>query len=169
MEFVKDQALGDMASNVAFLLARAQGRNPMEIAAELVGRLTGRADFEKVTVGGRGFVNFTISRDWLIEGLRDAMTPDFGRSAAGRGEKLLVEYVSANPTGPLNVVNAGPPRSVRPWWLYSDSRAMMPAANTTLTTAATRLSSLETRSRPEWRNRRARRSPYLRAAIPEST
>jgi len=106
IEFVKDPKLGDIASNVAFLLARLQGRSPETIAQELVGRLAGKPEFARVTKGGRGFVNFTISDSWLAEGVQACMASDFGRSAAGRGVRVNVEYVSANPTGPLNVVNA---------------------------------------------------------------
>jgi arginyl-tRNA synthetase len=106
IQFVKDAKFGDVASNIAFLLAREQGGDAATIARGVVDRLAGLPDFAQVSVGGRGFVNLTISDAWLQEGLKEASLPDFGRSAFGQGSRILVEYVSANPTGPLNVVNA---------------------------------------------------------------
>jgi arginyl-tRNA synthetase len=106
LEFVKDPKHGDVASNVAFLLARAQGRDPAGIAGELAGKLSGRPEFSQVNVGGRGFINFTIADPWLVQGIQAAASPDFGRSTLGQGSRVLVEYVSANPTGPLVIANA---------------------------------------------------------------
>jgi arginyl-tRNA synthetase len=106
IEFVRDPSLGDVASNVAFLLAKTQGRSPTAIARELAGRLAGGPEFDRVTVGGRGFLNFTMSDDWLRQGIVAAARPDFGRGQFGQGCRVLVEYISANPTGPLNIVNA---------------------------------------------------------------
>jgi arginyl-tRNA synthetase len=106
VEFVKDPKMGDIASNVAFLLAKERGQIPGAIAQELADQLNGIPEFRQVIVGGRGFLNFAISDYWLTAGILLAGQPDFGRSDSGAGRRVLVEFISANPTGPLNVVNA---------------------------------------------------------------
>jgi arginyl-tRNA synthetase len=106
IEFVKDPKFGDAASNIAFGLARVRHQSPRAIAEELVPQFAGLPEFERVEVGGSGFLNFFLSDACLLETIARAGRPDFGRSDFGRGQRINVEYVSANPTGPLNVVNA---------------------------------------------------------------
>jgi arginyl-tRNA synthetase len=106
VEFVKDPKFGDVASNIAFFLARTRRQSPKAIAEELVPQLAGLPEFTQVTVGGNGFLNFALADSWLAEGIQAAAEPDFGRSCFGAGRRVNVEYVSANPTGPLNVANA---------------------------------------------------------------
>lgn len=96
---------GDLATNVA--LTMAGDGNPRAIAEALVERLPPSELVQSVTVAGPGFINVKLSPVWLHDVVRRAATPDagFGRSAAGRGQRVNVEYVSANPTGPINVVS----------------------------------------------------------------
>uniref|UniRef100_A0A7C6EC47 Arginine--tRNA ligase n=1 Tax=candidate division WOR-3 bacterium TaxID=2052148 RepID=A0A7C6EC47_UNCW3 len=106
IELIKDESWGDFASNLPFILAQEKKVSAKLLAEELAKKLVSYPDFAQVLVGGNGFLNFTISDKLLQEGLRIASDEDFGKSEVGRGEKILLEYVSANPTGPLNVVQA---------------------------------------------------------------
>ncbi len=97
---------GDWASNVALTLAKPLGRPPRQIAEEIVQRLDRDAAGVSATeVAGPGFINFRLSRDYLDRGLAEIVSrgADFGRSEAGRGQRVNVEFVSANPTGPLHI------------------------------------------------------------------
>ena len=94
---------GDWATNVA--LQAAKGTNPRPIAQALIERLPESDLVERVEVAGPGFMNFHLSPRWLHDVVRRAATDDtFGRIAPGNGRKINVEYVSANPTGPMTVV-----------------------------------------------------------------
>ncbi|MEO0076712.1 MAG: arginine--tRNA ligase [candidate division WOR-3 bacterium] len=104
--FILDSKFGDYASNVAFLLAQKHQRSAIEIANELAAKLKEFDFFSAVSVAGKGFINFTISEKVLIEELKQAALVNYGRLDIGKGKKILVEYISANPTGPLNVVQA---------------------------------------------------------------
>jgi arginyl-tRNA synthetase len=96
---------GDWASNVA--LEAAGGRNPRALAEQIVERLPKSPLIERVEVAGPGFLNFHLSPKWLHDVVRRAADrPElFARSNAGAGERVNVEYVSSNPTGPINVVS----------------------------------------------------------------
>lgn len=97
---------GDLATNVAMTLARTLGRAPRGIAEELIERLDlERASVRSAEIAGPGFINFRLSSDYLFDGLativRDADA--YGRSSDGAGRPAMVEFVSANPTGPLHI------------------------------------------------------------------
>jgi arginyl-tRNA synthetase len=96
---------GDWATNVA--LHSATRGNPRSLAEAIVERLPKSDLVDRVDVAGPGFLNFHLSHHWLQEVVRRAAdeTSDFGRSAAESDRPMNVEYVSANPTGPLNVVS----------------------------------------------------------------
>ncbi len=100
---------GDLATNTAMRLARHLRRSPRSIADDLAEKLRERpldpGRIASVEVAGAGFINFRFSEDYLADSLADllAADEDFGRSMGGRGLKAMVEYVSANPTGPLTV------------------------------------------------------------------
>jgi arginyl-tRNA synthetase len=101
---------GDWSSNVALASAKAAGRNPRELATRLADLLTGDppTHVTKVEVAGPGFVNFHLGPGWLHDVLREVVeqgTDQFGRHDFGAGERVMVEFVSANPTGPLHVGN----------------------------------------------------------------
>ena len=101
----RDAAHGDMATNAAMVLAKPSGLKPRDIAEELSKRLSDDPRIEQADVAGPGFLNLRLSADcW--QGVVAAVLhegTDFGRSEMGRGNKTNVEYVSANPTGPLHV------------------------------------------------------------------
>ncbi|MEJ2721281.1 MAG: arginine--tRNA ligase [bacterium] len=100
---------GDICSPVALGLARTLKRNPMEIAERIAGESSFPGDtVESVEVAKPGFINITLARDALIENVRDVLAQGdgYGESSVGGGRKCQVEYVSANPTGPLVVVSA---------------------------------------------------------------
>jgi arginyl-tRNA synthetase len=97
---------GDWSSNVA-LEAGGGKKNPRAIAEEIVARLPQSPLVDRVDIAGPGFLNFHLSSVWLHEVVsRAAGDPEnFGRSSKGTGTPVNVEYVSANPTGPINIVS----------------------------------------------------------------
>ena len=109
VEVPREPEHGDWATPVALTLAKAARRPPRKVAEELIGALEiDPAIVSGVEIAGAGFINFRLAPAWLASSVRRILDDpaSYGRSAAGRGEKILIEYVSANPTGPLNVVNA---------------------------------------------------------------
>ncbi len=111
LETPRDRAHGDLATNVAMQLASRARANPRAIAEKVAARL--RADLDPalisdVRIAGPGFINFVYHPDVVRRSLAEILEAGaaFGRSDWGRGEKVLLEFVSANPTGPLNVVSA---------------------------------------------------------------
>jgi arginyl-tRNA synthetase len=101
----RDASHGDIASNAALVLAKAAGKPPREIADLIAGALRGRSGIANVVVAGPGFLNITLAPEtWhaLIPAIRSA-GKDYGRPNLGKGERVDVEYVSANPTGPMHV------------------------------------------------------------------
>ncbi|MDR1662367.1 MAG: arginine--tRNA ligase, partial [Azoarcus sp.] len=104
LERPKQAGHGDFATNVALRLAKALKRNPRELAASLLTELPTSEWVAKVEVAGAGFINFTLAAEAKTTVVREALArgKDWGRGAA-KGEKALVEFVSANPTGPLHV------------------------------------------------------------------
>jgi arginyl-tRNA synthetase len=98
---------GDWSTNVALALAGRAGRSPREVAEAIVARLSVDGIIKKVEVAGPGFINLFLGRGWLHEILVDILDRGaaYGRGSP-RGERVQVEYVSANPTGPLHVGTA---------------------------------------------------------------
>ena len=96
---------GDFASNLAMQLARLLKRNPRELAKTLADALPESQWVERAEVAGAGFINVFLSRDAKYALVRAALraAADFGRGKAGVGQRVLLEFVSANPTGPLHV------------------------------------------------------------------
>jgi arginyl-tRNA synthetase len=101
----RDPSHGDLATNVAMALAKSVGRNPRELADEIANVLRADADVAEAGVAGPGFVNLRLSPSFWRARLADMLeaAADFGRSTIGSGHKVNVEYVSANPTGPMHV------------------------------------------------------------------
>lgn len=109
VEYPKHKNHGDYASNVALTLSKKVNLTPMTLAKKIVQHLSGDQLFSKVTVAKPGFINFHISNKQLFKTLEKIMKEGeaYGKNPAkGAGKKVLIEFVSANPTGPLNVVNA---------------------------------------------------------------
>ena len=101
----RDVAHGDFASNVAMLLAKPAGRNPRELAQALIDALPEHEHVYKVEIAGPGFINFFIHQQTTLDIIRTILDRKdrFGTSEVGHGEKVQIEFVSANPTGPLHV------------------------------------------------------------------
>ncbi|PSJ22968.1 arginine--tRNA ligase [Halomonas sp. ND22Bw] len=101
----KDKAHGDYATNLALMLAKPAGRKPRELAEALVEALPASDAVSKVEIAGPGFVNFFAATDAAAQVIRQVLDEGdtFGRSLSGQGQKVQVEFVSANPTGPLHV------------------------------------------------------------------
>jgi arginyl-tRNA synthetase len=97
---------GDWATNVALGVTRGEG-NPRRIGEEIAARLPENDLVARVEVAGPGFLNFHLSPTWLHDVVRRAADPaaGFGRDPGSAGERVNVEYVSSNPTGPINVVS----------------------------------------------------------------
>jgi len=109
VERPKDREHGDWATNAALVLAREAKRAPRQIAEAVVAHLNPAGTLvARAEVAGPGFINFFLKEQWLAEVLKAILTagPDYGKGSDGRGQRVLVEFVSANPTGPLNVVSA---------------------------------------------------------------
>ena len=97
---------GDLSTNVAMILAKAQKRNPRDLATEILKRIDLDPSLVSTTeTAGPGFMNFWFTEKFYREQLRELLEheSDFGRSSIGKGKKTQVEFVSANPTGPLTV------------------------------------------------------------------
>ncbi len=101
----RDPGHGDLSSNAAMVAAKPLGKSPREIAAALAERFRGDPDVTSVEVAGPGFLNFRLADPVWHRLLRAVLAAgaDYGRSDMGKGERVNVEYVSANPTGPMHV------------------------------------------------------------------
>jgi len=104
LEVPPKKEFGDFATNFAMQAARGAKTNPRVIAEAIVERMN-ETWMEKAIIAGPGFINFYLKTDWLYTMLADVLTQgeNYGNSQAGGKEKIQVEFVSANPTGPLHV------------------------------------------------------------------
>jgi arginyl-tRNA synthetase len=101
----RDKAHGDMATNAAMVLAKDAGKKPRELAEAIAEKLRDDPLVEEVGIAGPGFINMTLKPSAWLDELRKVIAEGarYGSSAIGGGEKINVEYVSANPTGPMHV------------------------------------------------------------------
>jgi len=101
----RDPTHGDMATNAAMVLAKDAGKKPRELAESIAAKLRSDGKVASVDIAGPGFINLTLKPNVWSEELRLVLEAgrDYGRSSMGKGEKVNVEYVSANPTGPMHV------------------------------------------------------------------
>ena len=101
----RDPAHGDMATNAAMVLAKDAGKKPRALAEAIAAELANDPLVAKVDIAGPGFINLTLTPAAWIAELRAMIDagPDYGKSDVGKGEPVNVEYVSANPTGPMHV------------------------------------------------------------------
>jgi arginyl-tRNA synthetase len=101
----RDPTHGDMATNAAMVLAKDAGKKPRDLAEAIATALRADSLVEKVDVAGPGFINLTLKSHVWGDALRAVLAAgkEYGRGTTGGGEKINVEYVSANPTGPLHV------------------------------------------------------------------
>ena len=109
VERPREAAHGDYATNVAMLLAKPCRKAPRDIA-KIIAEYIDFSDspIEKMEIAGPGFINFRMKEDWLNQAACEMLAEgeDFGRSRLGEGQKIQVEFVSANPTGDLHMGNA---------------------------------------------------------------
>jgi len=101
----RDATHGDMATNAAMVLAKDAGKKPRELAENIAAKLRADDKVASVEIAGPGFINLTLKPHVWGEELRLALEQgtEYGRSNIGKGKKVNVEYVSANPTGPMHV------------------------------------------------------------------
>jgi len=101
----RDPAHGDFATNLALVMAKAAGGKPRDLAALLVAALPASDLIARTEIAGPGFINFFLAPGAHLGLIPTILTagPDFGRSRIGAGKRVQVEFVSANPTGPLHV------------------------------------------------------------------
>ncbi len=101
----RDPSHGDLASNAAMALAKRAGQKPRDLAEKIAAKLAADASLTKVDVAGPGFINMTLG-DAVWHGLVQAILEpesDYGRSKLGAGRRVQIEFVSANPTGPMHI------------------------------------------------------------------
>src|SRR5512133_726430 len=108
VEAPRDPRHGDFAVNAAMVLAKAAGRPPRELAQAIVDAVRAgdaRGELAGLEIAGPGFINVRVAPDVWFEALRRAVEAgaEYGRTRVGQGKKVIVEYVSANPTGPMHV------------------------------------------------------------------
>jgi len=105
IEATKDKKHGDLACNVAMMLAKPAKRRPRELAELIVKKLPLSENIQKVEIAGPGFINFFLSNGALYSAVTEIINEgeNYGKSDFGKGKKVLLEFVSANPNGPLHV------------------------------------------------------------------
>src|SRR6266540_1267523 len=108
VESPREPKHGDFAVNAAMVLAKAAGKPPREVAQAIVDAVRAvdaAGEIVGLEIAGPGFINVRLAADVWLRALERAVAegPDYGRTAVGKGKKVIVEYVSANPTGPMHV------------------------------------------------------------------
>ena len=109
IEIPADKSHGDFAANTAMVCAKALRMPPRKIAEMICEKLELEGTiFEKAEVAGPGFLNFFLGRSWFSDVVRNVLAEgeNYGKTELGKGKKVLVEFVSANPTGPMHIGNA---------------------------------------------------------------
>ena len=109
IEVPADRAHGDWATNAAMVSARAFHAAPRKIAEAITNNLSlDGTYFDRFEIAGPGFINFFLSKQFYVDVLKEieALGTEYGRSDYGQGKKIMVEFVSANPTGPMHMGNA---------------------------------------------------------------
>ena len=101
----RDPTHGDLATNAAMVLAKGAGMNPRALAELLVAKLDALDDVATASIAGPGFINLKLAdQSWRDELVTiSGLGKDYGRSTMGAGKRVNVEYVSANPTGPMHI------------------------------------------------------------------
>jgi arginyl-tRNA synthetase len=108
IEIPKEISFGDASTTIAMVLAKSQKKAPKQLAEEIINSIKDKNYFEKIEVAGPGYINFTFTKDYLYSSLKQLLSEQksFFRTDIGHGQKVLVEFVSANPTGPLHIGHA---------------------------------------------------------------
>jgi len=108
LEIPKEKSHGDFACNLAMLLAKQLKMAPRQIGEAISKNLVLNENIEKTEIAGAGFINFYLSNSWLYPVMKhiEEMGKDYGKTDLGKGKKVMIEFVSANPTGPMHMGNA---------------------------------------------------------------
>ena len=109
IEIPKDKKNGDFSSNIAMKITKLVKKNPRETAQLILDNIDIEDTYiDRCEIAGPGFINFYLKKDWLYDALKLAhkMGADYGKTDMGNGERVVVEFVSANPTGPMHMGNA---------------------------------------------------------------
>lgn len=109
LETPREKQFGDFSTNIAMQLPKLTKKAPRFIAEEIVSNFDkSKTEVEKVEIAGPGFINFTLKAGWIYSILKDIkeMSNDYGKTDYGKGRKVNVEFISANPTGPMHMGNA---------------------------------------------------------------
>ena len=103
----KEATNGDYSSNIAMKLAKIMKKNPMEIASDIVNKINDE-NIKNMEIKAPGFINFFVTKDYLLNNINKVLEEkeNYGRSEIGNGQKVNIEFVSANPTGILHLGNA---------------------------------------------------------------
>lgn len=105
LERPRQEGHGDWATNIAMQLSKPFGVKPRDLAEDIIAKLPKDSVIDRAEVAGPGFMNFTLSANWVTETVKNAIEKGdgYGRSNIGGGRRIQVEFVSANPTGPLHM------------------------------------------------------------------
>ncbi|MBE7021401.1 MAG: arginine--tRNA ligase [Ruminococcaceae bacterium] len=108
IENTKEKKFGDFATNFALKMSKVAGKNPRELAGILLEEIGESSLIEKAEVAGPGFINFFLNKSWLYNNVMYILKAkeNFGKVTVGNGKKVMVEFISANPTGPMHIGNA---------------------------------------------------------------
>ncbi|MCX7748637.1 MAG: arginine--tRNA ligase [Clostridia bacterium] len=109
VEIPREKGHGDFSTNTAMQITKQAKKAPRQVAEIIIKNLSLKGTYiEKVECAGPGFINFHLKNDWLYDSLKiiQKKKNDFGKIDLGKGQKVMVEFVSANPTGPLHMGNA---------------------------------------------------------------
>ena len=109
IEVPKDAGHGDFSTNIAMQGAKVVKKPPRQVAEIIIKNMDlNNTYIDRVETAGPGFINFFLNNDWLYDALKIIQTKgeDYGRIDLGKGQRVMVEFVSANPTGPLHMGNA---------------------------------------------------------------
>ena len=98
----QDSLHGDWTSNLALIMAKEMKRNPRELANEIVETLESPQSFEKIVIAGAGFLNFYLKEEMFFEKTKEFAKGKFETPFEKNPKKILLEYVSSNPTGPIH-------------------------------------------------------------------
>ena len=161
LERPKKAGFGDYSTNAAMLLAPALGAPPRDIAERLGDELSGRLGerVERVEVAGPGFLNVFLAEHWFVAALEDVLAAGdaFGAGTPETAEKVLIEFVSANPTGPLTAASGR--HAAFGDALGADARAGRPQRRARVLLQRRGLPGRPARRSRSWRARAARRCP----------
>jgi len=105
IELPKEESFGDLATPVAMSLSKILKKPPRKIAEDIVNAIAEKDVFEKIDIAGPGFINFTFSKQYICSELKSLIKDGSGflRADVGKGRRIQIEFVSANPTGPLHL------------------------------------------------------------------